>query len=141
MKFLSPEWVAQLDEQLKASGLCLSAETSESDTGDHDLPMPETICIQNIVQQPDAQPDLCYFITVDSDCAAATSGLAVSANLTFTQTWEVAAAIAQGRRDSHEAFLMGELKVTGDVAELLPLEAVALQVQQVSSAVNQQAVF
>ena len=150
MQFLSPEWVAQLDQQLKASGLCLPPSSATSDAANTDATtatnsyspgIPAVVCIQSIVQLPDAQPDLCYFITVDALCAAASVGLAESPDLTLTQTWEVASAIAQGRRDSHEAFLMGEIKVVGDVTELLPLEAVALQVQQISAAVNQQAVF
>ena len=148
MKFLSPEWVAQLDQQLKASGLRLPASADryemanlDADAGNPSFDLPSVICIQNIVRLPGSEPDLCYFITVDTRCAMAASGLAKSPNLTFAQTWEVAAAIAQGRRDSHEAFLMGEIKVTGDVSELLPLEDIALQVQQVSAALNQQAVF
>ena len=147
MKFLSPEWVAQLDQQLKASGLCLSASAASSQTNsldgasEHHSNFPDTICIQSIVRLPDAQPSLCYFITMDADRATASSGLAATPDLTLSQTWAVASAIAQGQRDAHEAFLMGEIKVTGDVTKLLPLADIALQVQQISAAVNQQTVF
>ncbi len=135
MKFLSPEWVDQLDQQLKASRLHLPSASEDN-------PNPiSSLCVQNIVELPDQQPDLRYAITIDATGATATAGQVQNPNVTFTQSWSVATAIAQKKRDAHAAFLMGEIKVSGDVSELMNLGDAAAQIQAVITELNDNTEF
>lgn len=107
-----------------------------------DNPNPiSSLCVQNIVELPDPQPDLRYAITIDASGATATAGQVQNPNVTFTQSWSVATAIAQKKRDAHAAFLMGEIKVSGDVSELMNLGDAAAQIQAVITELNDNTEF
>lgn len=172
IEFLSPEWVEQLDQKLKSSGLRLGQlgdETSQlaeaqvskrlGQLGEETSQLAEVqaskrlgqqgavgeaasssasrLCVQNIVELPPPQKPFRYFITIDPSGAAAALGADQHPSVTFTQPWQVAVAIAQHQRDAHAAFLMGEIKVAGDVAALLGLAETFAELQQIISAVNQ----
>ena len=118
MKFLSEEWVGALDARLRES----------------DVRLPEgsmaALCVQNIAELGDGEAPLCYFIQVDAQGTTATFGKVPDPTVVFTQPYDVAVSIAQRRRDAHAAFLLGEIKVSGDVISLLSLNDITVQIQQ-----------
>ena len=118
MKFLSEEWVAALNVRLRES----------------DLRLPEgsmaALCVQNIAEQGGGEEPLCYFIQVSTEGATATFGKAPDPLVVFTQPYDVAVSIAQRQRDAHAAFLLGEIKVAGDVTALLQLGDITAKIQE-----------
>ena len=118
MKFLSEEWVEALDAKLRES----------------DVRLPEgsmaALCVQNIAEFSDGEAPLCYFIRVDAQGATAAFGEAVDPSVVFTQPYDVAVSIAQRQRDAHAAFLLGEIKVAGDVTALLQLGDITAKIQE-----------
>lgn len=123
MKFLSPEWVERLNRELQAAGVRL-------DSGQASL------CVQHMVEQIEGET-LSYWVKVDAAGASAGVGVSDEPTVTFTQSLEVAASIAQRRQDVHVAFLMGEIKVSGDVMELLGQEDITVQIIEITSGLNQ----
>lgn len=108
-----------LDLKLRESGICLPL--------DHEV---GALCVQNIAERGVGELPLCYFIQVDAQGATATFGNAPQHTVVFTQPYDVAVSIAQRRRDAHAAFLLGEIKVEGDVIVLLNLSDITVQIQQ-----------
>lgn len=130
MKFLSAEWVEQLNGQLRAAGVRLDRDPTAAE---RDL---TSLCVQHIVERADGEA-LSYWVKVDREGASAAMGVSAEPTVTFTQSMEVAAGIAQKQRDVHVAFLMGEIKVSGDVMELLGREDVTAQIIDITSSLNQ----
>ena len=118
MKFLSEEWVGALDARLRES----------------DVRLPEgsraALCVQNIAELGGGESPLCYFIRVDAEGATAAFGKAADPSVVFTQPYDVAVSIAQRQRDAHAAFLLGEIKVAGDVTALLQLGDITAKIQE-----------
>ena len=117
MKFLSEEWVAALNVRLRDSDVRLSEGSLEA------------LCVQNIAERGGREEPLCYFIQVSTEGATATFGKAPDPLVVFTQPYDVAVSIAQRRRDAHAAFLLGEIKVAGDVTALLQLGDITAKIQ------------
>ena len=117
MKFLSEEWVGELDAKLRESDVRLP-EGSRAD-----------LCVQNIAEFSDGEAPLCYFIQVDAEGATAAFGKVADPSVVFTQPYDVAVSIAQRQRDAHAAFLLGEIKVAGDVTALLQLGDITAKIQ------------
>ena len=91
---------------------------------------PASLCVQNITEFSGGETPLCYFIRVDAEGATAAFGKASDPSVVFTQPYDVAVSIAQRRRDTHAAFLLGEIKVEGDVTALLNLGDMTAQIQE-----------
>ena len=119
MKFLSEEWVEALDAKLRESDVRLSPD-----------PEVDGLCVQNIAELGDGEAPLCYFIRVDAEGATAAFGEASDPSVVFTQPYDVAVSIAQRQRDAHAAFLLGEIKVAGDVTALLQLGDITAKIQE-----------
>ena len=97
---------------------------------------PASLCVQNITEFSDGETPLCYFIQVDAQGATATFGKAPEHTVVFTQPYDVAVSIAQRRRDAHAAFLLGEIKVKGDVTALLHLGDITAQIQELVASIQ-----
>ena len=91
---------------------------------------PASHCVQNITEFSGGETPLCYFIRVDAEGATAAFGKASDPSVVFTQPYDVAVSIAQRRRDTHAAFLLGEIKVEGDVTALLNLGDMTARIQE-----------
>ena len=124
MKFLSEEWVEALDSKLRESDVRLPEGG------------PASLCVQNITEFSDGEAPLCYSIRVDAQGATAAFGRASDPSVVFTQPYEVAVSIAQRRRDAHAAFLLGEIKVEGDVTALLNLGDITVKIQGLVSSLQ-----
>ena len=107
-----------LDEKLRESDVRLPEAS------------PISLCVQNITELSDGEEPLCYFIQVDAQGATAIFGEAPDPTVVFTQSHDVAVSVAQRNRDAHAAFLLGEIKVAGDVTSLLSLSDVTAKIQE-----------
>ena len=97
---------------------------------------PASLCVQNITEFSDGEAPLCYSIRVDAQGATAAFGKAPDPSVVFTQPYDVAVSIAQRRRDAHAAFLLGEIKVEGDVTALLNLGDITAKIQGLVSSLQ-----
>lgn len=113
-----------LDEKLRESDVRLPAAS------------PASLCVQNITELSDGEEPLCYFIQVDAQGATAAFGKAPEHTVVFTQPYDVAVSIAQRNRDAHAAFLLGEIKVAGDVIALLRLGSITAKIQELAASLQ-----
>ena len=113
-----------LDEKLRESDVRLPATS------------PASLCVQNITEFSDGEAPLCYFIQVDAQGATATFGKAPEHTVVFTQPYDVAVSIARRSRDAHAAFLLGEIKVAGDVTALLRLGDITAKIQKLAASLQ-----
>jgi len=108
--FLSNEWIAELDELLRAA----QAPTD----------IPSVTIEQQIVGSSDeGEPELVYQIIVGPQRCWASKGSGTRPTITYRQNRETAEAIARQARTAHEAFMLGDLLVEGDpngLTEALP---------------------
>ena len=88
------------------------------------------LCVQNIAELGGGEAPLCYFIWVDAEGVTAAFGEAADPAVVFTQPYDVAVSIAKRQRDAHAAFLLGEIKVSGDVTALLQLDEITAKIQE-----------
>lgn len=128
MQYLSDVWIA-------AANRALSSVTT--DTGPTPL-----VVVQHVV---DARS---YLITLGEDGASLVSldnDFAPENALTFTQNWATACGVAQSVTDAHQAFLLGDIAFTGDIATLIDraglLEQIAAALAPVMEATTFPAVF
>ncbi len=101
-EFLSDEWVAALDQRLRAQG----------------AGSPRAVTVQYIVARADdslAQ----YHLVLGPDGDHAVLGVAAAADVTFRMDEATAREISDGRLSSEEAFLTGRLDLEGDAQALV----------------------
>ena len=100
--FLSDEWLQDFNDALVGSGK---------------PPVDEQIVIeQEITSNADTSR---YCIVLDPAAASVTTETEGEPTVRFSQSRAVAEAIAQGRTSAHEAFMLGQLEVTGDTRALV----------------------
>lgn len=97
--FLSPGWVADLDEAARAA-------TAPADV---------SLVVQQVVVDGRDGAEAAYAIRIGDGGVRVTEGRADDAHLTLTQDRETAAAIARGELSAQAAFLEGRLQVGGDL--------------------------
>jgi putative sterol carrier protein len=105
-KYLSDEWASQASEALNSndafkgaiSGVTLSVQ-------------------QNVTGGPDG--DKSYYMNIDNGEAKMAIGDAATPDVTISQDYETAVAIAKGELNAQNAFMTGKLKVTGNMAKLM----------------------
>lgn len=116
VSFLSPEWVTALDTALRNAGT-----PPASDTG------PTGIVIQHVVTADGSASDgpdgddtaATYALEVTATEGAVTAGHHANPTVTYTQARSCARAIASGDRSPHDAFMLGELTISGDTQALI----------------------
>ena len=105
-RFLSPEWITEIDAAARASA-ALAEATAEV-----------RLVVQQVVTgTPDG--DVRYAIRVDHGKVEVTPGEAPDADVTFTQDWQTAQAMSTGEVGAQQAFMHGHLQVAGDTALLM----------------------
>lgn len=102
-EFLSPEWLAALDELVRTGGVATGGGPP--------------LVIQQLVEHPDGIRSA-YRIRVDADGAEVLEGFSGDATVVYRQSYEVARGIACGELDAHVEFLMGRVVVSGDTKAL-----------------------
>lgn len=110
-QFLSPEWLVELEEAARS----------------HDRLAELTGATRLVIEQrvvPDTgpgndAPGFVYHLALDHGTVSVAEGPAADPTVTFTQTPELARAIATGEESAQRAFMTGDLRVGGNLQELL----------------------
>ncbi len=100
-EFLSAAWIADLDEAGRRAT----------------VPADVALVVQQVVL--DGDDEVTYAIRIADGAVRVEPGRAADADVTFTQARSTAEAIARGERSAQSAFLAGDLRVGGDVAQVL----------------------
>lgn len=104
-EFLSEEWVAAMNEAAAGSaGLRQSTANVR-------------INIQQVVRRGDEER--CYVIRVDHGQVSVVAGRDADADLTITEDAETAGALARGEMSPQIAFMLGRIRVSGDMPALM----------------------
>jgi len=101
------EWIEGLDRAARASD-----ELREASRG-------RRVVIGQVVVDGDRTHR--WHVVLDDGEVAIRPGPADDADVTFTQDAAVAAAVARGERSARSAFILGEIRVGGDVSLLMDL--------------------
>ena len=111
VRFLSDEWLAELNEAVAADENVLLAASDVH------------LTVQQVVVGTDGR-QTCYATRVDDGRVALTQGPADDADATITEDYDTAAALAQGATTPQDAILAGKVRVSGDLGALLRGQAV-----------------
>ncbi len=105
-KYLSEEWAQQATAALNSSDAFKNAIQGV------------TLCVQqNVTGGPDG--DKTYHMKVDGGEASMAMGEAETPDVTISQDYETAVAIAKGELNAQNAFMTGKMKVAGNMAKLM----------------------
>ena len=105
-RYLSDEWIDELDAAAQAHPSLVTA------TQDVDL-----VIQQEVTGGPDG--DVAFHVAVDHGSVRFRSGRAPEADVTFTQDHGTAVAVGTGELSAQTAFMIGKLRITGDVEALM----------------------
>ena len=106
IKYLSDEWASKATDALNSndafktaiSGVTLSVQ-------------------QNVTGGPDG--DKSYYMSIGDNTASMQLGQADNPDVTITQDYATAVAMAKGELNAQNAFMTGKLKVSGNMAKLM----------------------
>ena len=110
IRYLSDEWAQRATEALNTNDAFKNAITGVTLTVQ-----------QNVTGGPEG--DKSYFMKIDGGDAQLAIGEAEGADVTITQDYETATAIAKGELNAQNAFMTGKLKVAGNMAKLMQHQA------------------
>jgi putative sterol carrier protein len=99
-RFLEPEWMTALDDA--ARGLTVDGDTR--------------LVVQQVVRSEDGETR--YHLVVGDGRVRVVPGRAEAPDVTFTQDYEVAAALSRGDLTAQQALSEGGLRLSGDLAGL-----------------------
>jgi putative sterol carrier protein len=105
-RFASPEWIDELDRAISADPALQQVRADVS-----------LVVEQTVTDGPDG--DAVWHVVVDCGRVRVRRGNAPEPDVTFNQTYATAAAIARGELSAQTAFMIGQLKVGGDVSLLM----------------------
>jgi putative sterol carrier protein len=105
-RFLSHEWLAELNRAIASD-----EEVRQAGSGVH-------LTLQQVVVGADGSAT-CYSTRVDDGLVELTPGRAEGADVTITEDYETAAALAQGKTTPQDAILAGKVRVSGNLRALL----------------------
>ncbi|MEA3214170.1 MAG: sterol transfer family [Acidimicrobiia bacterium] len=111
--YLSDEWVAELNELLRAVTAPVDA--------------PPLVVQYEVTQAPGG--DRRWYLALQPGTVQAVVGAAAAPDVTFVQDWPVAVAIQLGQRAAPEALLSGDVRVSGNPTTLLPWTAALRHVE------------
>jgi putative sterol carrier protein len=109
--FLSEQWAQEVTRALNASPEFRSAAAGRQ------------IRLQQVVTDG-PRGETKYYFTLDEDTADVSLGELADPDATITQDYATAAAISQGKVGPQQAFMQGQLKITGNMMKLLQLQGV-----------------
>ncbi|MEO6628989.1 MAG: SCP2 sterol-binding domain-containing protein [Aquihabitans sp.] len=111
LAFLSPDWLAALDEAAQADPRLAEGTASLS-----------LVVEQRILKVPGADSsttDLSYHVSIDHGQVSVVPGPAPAPTVRFSQDLATARAIAQGSESAQRAFMTGRIQVGGDLRALV----------------------
>ncbi len=122
VKFLSEEWVSELTAHLNASDGFKEAAGTQSAT------------IQQLITGADA--DTHYWTKIADGSIEMGIGDLEGAEATITQSYDTAVALAKRELSPVTGFMMGKIKVAGNMGLLLGLQGVLGQIAESMSAMD-----
>ena len=105
-RYLSPEWITALDEAARSDG-ALAAATADI----------ALVIQQEVKGAPDG--DASWHVVVDHGKVRVLAGSSPAPDVVFTQDHTTALAIGRGELSAQTAFMIGKLRVGGDVGLLM----------------------
>ena len=124
MKFLTKEWLDALAAALQAHEGFKSATASTELTLQFEIP-----------DAPEGTEHT-YLITLSGGSVQASAGPGAGPDVTITNSYETAAAIAKNELNTQMAFMTGKIKVTGNMAKLMMNQAMLNQFALAAAGVN-----
>jgi putative sterol carrier protein len=123
-KFLTTEWLDALTATLAAH------DGFKSAIGNTDLSLQFDV--------PDAPEgtEKTYLISIGGGAARVTAGPGASPDVTITNNYQTAVAIAKGELNTQMAFMTGKIKVGGNMAKLMMNQAMLSQFANASAAMS-----
>ena len=106
MKYLSQEWAQAASDALNSNEQFTNAIKGVTLTVQ-----------QNVSGAPEG--DTGYYMQIQDGNAAMNIGQAENADVTISQDYDTAVAIAKGELNAQNAFMTGKIKVTGNMAKLM----------------------
>lgn len=125
LQFLSPAWLAALDDAARRSESLAAAGVGR-----------RLIIEQHITGTPDGE--VVFHVALDDGAASVTAGPADDPTIRFEQDLATALAIASGRGSAQRAFMAGELRVGGDLRILLDHQDLLAGLDDVFQTVREQ---
>jgi putative sterol carrier protein len=122
-RFSSPEWIAELDRAAGADPALRDASAGVS------------LVVQQTVTGGPAG-DASWHVVVDDGAVRVLPGEAPRADITFHQRYDTAAAIGRGEMSAQTAFMVGDLRVGGDVELLMAHQVTFDTVEDVFASVR-----
>ena len=116
MKFLSQEWADALTSDLNASETFKDAAASADAT------------IQQVIAGPDGE--IRYWTRVSAGVIEMAIGDHESPDATITQSYDTAVALAKRELSPVTGFMMGKIKIAGNMGLLLGLQCVLTQIAE-----------
>ena len=109
--FLSDEWIAALDEAASADAKLRAATVGVS-----------LVLQQTVTDSPNG--DVTWHVKVDDGTIRIVPGTSAQpADVTFSQSFETAKAVATAQLSAQSAFMLGKLRIGGTVAMLIEQRA------------------
>jgi putative sterol carrier protein len=108
VRFLSPEWAEQVKAALNADEAFRGAAANASAR------------LQQVITRPEG--DTSYWITIGDGAIDLGVGELESPDATIAQTYDTAVALARNELSPVTAFMMGKVKVQGNMGMLLGLQ-------------------
>ena len=109
--FLSDEWIAALDEAASADDKLREATAGVS-----------LVLQQTVTDSPGG--DVTWHVAIDDGMIRILPGTSVlPADVTFSQSFETAKAVATAKLSAQSAFMLGKLRIGGSVAKLIEQRA------------------
>jgi putative sterol carrier protein len=105
-RFSSPEWIAELDRAVADDAALRTASAGVS-----------LVVQQTVTDGPEG--DTAWHVVIDDGEVRVRPGEAAEADVTFRQSYATAAAIGRGEMSAQTAFMVGKLRVGGDVELLM----------------------
>ena len=124
-RFLSPEWIRALDTA----------------AGGATVPGDARLTLQQIVVGDDGEADVRFHLVVGDGRLRMLAGEAASAEVTFIQSREVAAALSRGELNAQQALAAGRLKLRGDLDLLLRQAPALTALEDVFAAVRAETIY
>ena len=103
-RFLSDEWISAMNEAAASESLRQSTRNVR-------------LSIQKVVKA--GHEERCYLVRVDHGRVSVEPGRDPAADLTITEDAETAAALAKGEMSPQIAFMLGRIRVSGDMPALM----------------------
>lgn len=124
IRYLSLEWIRELTREVADSERL--AELAEQ----HPIGVTEVVTAG-------PEGDFTYHLQVGDGIARFGAGPADPEDVRIEQTWQTAVGVATGATNAQQAFITGEIRVTGDQAKLIEAQPVFAALDGVFSSVRE----